>query len=265
MGRSRKTVDFLVSLNRYRDVLFKALGVPVLGTVLKRVMDARGTVFIHIPVGESLEVGGGTALPVEIAEHFIREACHHVILEYCPCRKVKGCKEHNVNTGCIFIGAGAREIDPRVGRHVSAEDALGHLRAAAASGLVPVVGKVKFDADYLGVKDHRRLMTVCNCCACCCLAGGVRQAPRDVRDLVVRLEGVEVSVESACVGCGTCVGACIFNQVEVVEGRAVIGEECKGCGRCAAACPNNAITVRVENPDYTSRCVELIGAYVDTG
>lgn len=263
MGRGRGTVEFLVGLNKYRDVLFRMLGLPLLGSGLKRAFDAKGAIFVHIPVYEGLEPEGGAPLPIAIAESFIRQACHHVILDFCPCRRAMSCEEYDERIGCIFLGRGAREISPEVGRHVNVEEALNNLYVAVRAGLVPVVSKVKFDADYLGVKEHRRLMTICLCCPCCCLAGGVRHAPRDVRDLIVRLEGLEVKTTGDCKGCGVCVEACIFKQIDIIDGQAVIGEECKGCGRCAAVCPNRAITVRVGDPTYVRRCIERVSSFVD--
>jgi UDP-glucose 4-epimerase len=264
MGFGRKTVDLLAGMNKYRDVMLKALNIPVLGSVLKLVMDQKGTVFTYIPVYENVEHNSGTALPITIAEHFIHEASHRVILSYCPCRRAMSCNEYDVNLGCIFLGEGAREITtPDVGRSVSIEEALGHLHKAVDAGLVPVVGKVKFDAAYLGVKKHHRLMTICICCPCCCLAGGIHFAPRDVRDVMVKLEGVEVKIIGDCIGCGTCVEACIFKQIKIIDGKAVIGEECKGCGRCANICPNDAIEIRVENPEYIRQCIDRISTYVD--
>jgi len=264
MGFSRKTVDRLAGLNKYRDPLLKLFNVPVLGSALKRVMDQKGTVFTYIPVNAAVEAGGSMALPVTIAEHFIQEASHRVILDFCPCRRAMNCSEHDVNLGCVFLGEGAREIrTPDVGRPAGAQEAMDHLHRAAASGLVPVIGKVKFDAAYLGVKKHHRLMTICFCCSCCCLARGIHHAPRDVRDVMVKLEGVEVKLVGECSGCGACVDVCIFKQRKIVDGMAVAGEECKGCGRCAAVCPNHAIEIRITNPDYIRQCVDRISTFVD--
>ena len=113
------------------------------------------------------------------------------------------------------------------------EEALERLHRAVEAGLVPVVGKVKIDAIGLGVKEHNRLMTICHCCSCCCLTGGVHYAPRDVRD------------------------------IQIIDDVAVVGKECKGCGRCTTICPNDAISIIVDNPDYINQCIERISAYVD--
>ena len=263
MGKGKRSVGFFASTSKYNNALFKVLGVPVLGPALKKVMDAKGTNFTFVPVYENVELAGGTALPVSIVEHFIDAAAYHVILDYCLCRKGNGCENYDVSLGCVFVGEGAREISEEVGRHVGKEEALAHHRRAVEAGLVPVVGKVKIDAIALGVKDHNRLMTICHCCPCCCLTRGVHHAPRDVRDILVRLEGVSVEVGGDCTGCGKCVEACIFKQITLSDGAAVVGEECKGCGRCATACPEDAITITVNNPDYVERCIDRIASFVD--
>lgn len=45
-----------------------------------------------------------------------------------------------------------------------------------------------------------------------------------------------------CMGFGSCVKACPFDAIHVVNGIAVVDKEaCKACGKCIAACPNNLI------------------------
>ena len=45
-----------------------------------------------------------------------------------------------------------------------------------------------------------------------------------------------------CLGFGTCVKACPFDAVHIVDGIAVVDPEaCKACGKCVAACPNHLI------------------------
>ena len=45
-----------------------------------------------------------------------------------------------------------------------------------------------------------------------------------------------------CIGMGTCVKACQFDAINIVNGIAVIDEEkCTGCGMCVKVCPKNII------------------------
>ncbi len=255
--------DHLLRLLKYKDALFKLTKIPLVSKVGKKLVDPKGVSLTYIPVTERIEVPPGTAVPASIVEDFINKASHHVILHKCPCRTANECEDFPRDFGCTFLGEATRGVDPRLGRHVSREEALEHYRRAREMGLVSVVGKFKGDALALGVKDHDRLLTLCHCCPCCCISGGLHNAEREFRDSIVKLEGLSVEVTDACNGCGLCVEACIFKQMSLVDGRASVGEECKGCGRCAAACKRGAIRIAVDNPDYIRRCIERISAFVD--
>ena len=50
------------------------------------------------------------------------------------------------------------------------------------------------------------------------------------------------SCNYGCLGEGSCVKACPFDAIHVVDGVAVVDkEECKACGKCIAACPKKLI------------------------
>lgn len=52
------------------------------------------------------------------------------------------------------------------------------------------------------------------------------------------------SCNSGCLGYGTCVKACPFDAIHVVNGVAVVDREaCKACGKCIAACPRHLISL----------------------
>ncbi len=45
-----------------------------------------------------------------------------------------------------------------------------------------------------------------------------------------------------CMGFGSCVNACAFDAIHIVDGIAVVDKEkCTGCSNCVAECPNNLI------------------------
>ena len=45
-----------------------------------------------------------------------------------------------------------------------------------------------------------------------------------------------------CLGFGTCVKACPFDAIHIIDGIAVVDKEkCKACGKCIAACPKHLI------------------------
>ncbi len=59
-----------------------------------------------------------------------------------------------------------------------------------------------------------------------------------------------------CLGFGTCVKACPFDAIHIVNGVAKVDRNaCKACGRCVAACPKHLIELIPDNAKYAVRCV----------
>lgn len=75
---------------------------------------------------------------------------------------------------------------------------------------------------------------ICDCTAAMRLGGGSKACPY------------------SCTGLGSCVEACKFDAIHVVDGVAVVDEEkCTSCGACVLACPKNLITlIPVSKPYY---------------
>ena len=58
-----------------------------------------------------------------------------------------------------------------------------------------------------------------------------------------------------CLGLGTCVTACKFDAIHIVDNVAVVDPEaCSGCGACAAACPKNLIELMPVSSKYYVAC-----------
>lgn len=64
------------------------------------------------------------------------------------------------------------------------------------------------------------------------------------------------SCNEGCLGFGTCVKACQFDAIHVINGVAVVDKErCKACGACAKACPKKLIElVPYEGKNYHVQC-----------
>ncbi len=59
-----------------------------------------------------------------------------------------------------------------------------------------------------------------------------------------KLAGGQKACRSGCLGFGTCVAACKFDAIHIVNGVAVVDEEkCTACGMCVKACPKNLIEI----------------------
>lgn len=58
-----------------------------------------------------------------------------------------------------------------------------------------------------------------------------------------------------CLGFGSCVKACAFDAIHVVDGVAVVDKEkCVACGKCVAACPNHLIEIVPYKAQHLVRC-----------
>ena len=60
---------------------------------------------------------------------------------------------------------------------------------------------------------------------------------------------------SGCLGFGSCVAACPFDAIHVVDGIAVVDKEaCKACGKCIAACPKHLIEIVPYDQKHLVKC-----------
>ncbi len=58
-----------------------------------------------------------------------------------------------------------------------------------------------------------------------------------------------------CMGLGSCVKACQFDAIHVIDGVAVVDREnCKACGKCVSVCPKHLIELIPDKASYTVRC-----------
>ena len=58
-----------------------------------------------------------------------------------------------------------------------------------------------------------------------------------------------------CLGEGTCVAACPFDAIHIVDGVAVVDKEaCKACGKCVAVCPKHLIELVPYDQKHLVQC-----------
>lgn len=56
-------------------------------------------------------------------------------------------------------------------------------------------------------------------------------------------------------GYGSCVKACAFDAIHVVDGVAVVDKEkCVACGKCVSSCPNNLIELVPYKSEHLVQC-----------
>ena len=244
---------------------------PVLETLVERsVFHGDDSVYLpsdrSIRINENLPQPESTVLPSALVDHFIRRAAYHWIMDFCLCREGNHCAEYPRHYGCIFLGQAVLDINPRLGRLVTADEALEHARRCREAGLVQLIGRNKLDVMWLGAGPGGRLLTICNCCPCCCLWKVLPEMSPRISAKVSRLPGVSVSVSQDCAGCGLCAeGACFVDAISLVDGRAQIGAECRGCGRCVEVCPNGAITLSYPGNGTVESAIRRLSQAVDVG
>lgn len=75
---------------------------------------------------------------------------------------------------------------------------------------------------------------------------------------------MEIKVdEKTCTGCGLCKKVCLYDAIEIVDGKAVINENCVFCGACIEACKFKSIEIvglaeeKKDFSDYKGVCVYL--------
>jgi ferredoxin len=218
-----------------------------------------------IPVNETVDQPEGMMAPSKIVEHFIRQANYHWIMNFCICRDSTHCKDYPVELGCLFLGEAVKDINPKFGRQVTTDEALEHVQKCRDAGLVHLIGKNKLDTVWLNAGPGDKLMTICNCCPCCCLWKILPEIKPEIAEKVNRLPGLSVQVTDNCIGCGKCTkDVCFVNAVHLEEDHAVIDQvACRGCGRCVEVCPSNAIEITLNDLSYISRSIEKLESKVD--
>ncbi|MBN2168731.1 MAG: hypothetical protein JW738_05760 [Actinobacteria bacterium] len=217
-----------------------------------------------LPLNQNIDLPEGVPLPTELLFRFIEEASHRTITEDgCMCRIACGCSNYPQEIGCLFLGDSSLEISESINREVTVEEAKEHARRAIDAGLVPMMGKVRFDNLIYMVKDKSRLVTICFCCECCCVSRHLREMKfSDFEEVYPRLDGVEIEVTGACNGCGNCADNCYMKAIRISSGKAVIGDYCRACGRCASECPEHAIEIKINDPEYLDKAYKRIRSYV---
>lgn len=266
------TPMWFVSLVRwsfpFRSLAAKATRLPLAGRLIEGMLFEGDDIMLMprtIAVSEEVEQRPQEVMPWQVLEHFIERAGFLWVMDECICRRSSGCKDYPVDLGCLFMGEAARGINPRLGREVTAEEARAHLARCREAGLFHLVGRNKLDTVWLNLRPGEKLLTVCNCCTCCCLWKILPDLSDDIACKLTRMPGVSVTVTEACEGCGQCIEAnCMVGALRMTAGRATIGHECRGCGRCAELCPRGAIAVTFDDgAEAMARSIERLERKID--
>lgn len=261
---------FINKIYRTRFFLSRLTRSRVVGWIVERMFFKNDDV-IFLPrdsvftIDETVEAPGSVAVPSGVVEHFIREAAFIWIMDFCICRDSEGCRDYPVEYGCIFLGPAADGINPGFGRPATADEATAHARRCREAGLVHMIGRNRIDTIWLNIGPPERLMTICNCCPCCCLWQTLPYMHPDISRKIFRMPGLHMAVDETCTGCGVCTkGICFVDAIHIADGRAVIEQsQCRGCGRCVSVCPQNAVSAVIENKAFIKNAIRQISKSVD--
>jgi ferredoxin len=269
----RKPPVFVVFLGKmfpYRFFVAKMTRVPPFKRLLDRMLFYQTNLtyllkdsVVEIQLEKHIQPPDNIVLPSQVVDHFIRNASHRFIMDFCICRRSMHCKNHPVELGCLFLGDAVKDIDPAYGKEVSLDEALAHVQKCRKAGLIHLVGRDHIDKTWLQVKSGEKLMTICSCCPCCCLWKWLPDLDPSIRSKVKRMPGVTVQVTNDCIGCRACVDSCFMHAIQLNNNKAYISDECRGCGRCVDTCPRHAIQLRIDDDLFLEKTIERVASAVN--
>lgn len=220
----------------------------------------------YIPINQALGTFENQILPVKVIKHFIDKASNIVMLHSCGCRVYNDCKVYEKTIGCMYMGDDTLNLlIPEDKGHVATKgEALERVERAVENGLTPLIGRAMDEAVGFGVKDTGKFLSMCFCCPCCCVDIKILKYASSSLNFIHKIEGLNVLVDKdLCIGCGECLDACVWNGMEMIDGKAHVSERCVGCGRCEAACPNGAISITFNDSGNIDELIKRLEAHID--
>ena len=266
MEPSRRFTRLIERFFPYRFSLAKLTNVPIVRWIITRMIFEKNDLtyltkdnVVEVQLNKEIEPVDNIGVPSKVVEHFIEESSYRFIMDFCICRESMDCKNYPIDLGCLFMGEAARRIPSELGRSASKEEALAHVKRCREAGLVHLIGRDKLDETWLGVGSKIPLVTVCNCCECCCLWRMRPYLNNSLSSTIKRMPGVEIKVNDNCTGCGVCTeDVCFLDGIKIKDDIAVLSDDCVACGRCADRCPHDAIEISINDKDFIDKTIERV-------
>lgn len=156
----------------------------------------------------------------------------------CRCRVGNHNCYHAIMTDIVIKQTASvwfRDLFPNDYRTITKEEAKGICRASRAAGLVQCLDR------HMYFNRSENYFVICNCCAESCIPLiAYRLFKRERFHFLASRSVVSIDPDK-CIGCGTCIDACPFEERELKEenGFATV-LNCQGCGLCVDVCPQGA-------------------------
>lgn len=216
-----------------------------------------------VEINETINIPEQKTAPVQVIKEIISRSRYIFRMDFCICRVSSDCKGYPSDLGCLFLGRGAARISERVGRLVSVREAVEHIERCQEAGLVHIIGRNRIDSVWLNTGPHDELLSICNCCECCCLWKMAPMLSTDIASSITPMEGVSIVIEpEGCIRCGVCTDTCFTGAIDLSEGLRHNPHICLVCGRCAEKCPRGNIKVLMSS-DAISDAIKRVEPLVD--
>lgn len=240
--------------------------------ITKFLFEGDGTYFIPnnnsintetINLNKKIEQPDMIVFPSDIIKEVIKNANHIVIMNKCLCRTSADCTDYPQDLGCIFLGRATKKISRKYCKEVTAKEAIEHVDKCDNAGLIHIIGRNKMDVRWMNVSPGYELLTICNCCPCCCLWRVLPDLSNNIKELFYKLPGLTVYCESnECILCKKCVDTCFNKSIYIKNNKISINNNCIGCGQCSNICPVNAMKISYNN-NYVDTVFDKIDSLVD--
>ena len=253
LSRKSKIMDNIIS-----KVVFEGDGtyfVPNDKSMTKENIESNKnkTTVSTIEINKNIQIVDKVITPTDIIKNIIKQSDDIVIMNKWLCKRSTNCEDYPIDLGCIFIGKTTKKISRRHCRTVSQQEAIDHIDKCDEAGLVHIVGRNKMDTLWMNVRPGDELLTICNCCPCCCLWKVYPNLSDGIQKDFYKLPGVSISMDyDKCISCKKCIDVCFSNAISYTDKISINHDVCIGCGQCTLKCPTNALRLNYENVDVES-------------
>ena len=199
----------------------------VTGIILAAVIVGGTGLFIGVFLGVA-----GKKFAVEVDER------EEAILGVLPGNNCGGCGYAGCSGLAAAIVKGEAEVGgcPVGGAPVAAK--VGEIMGVAAGAQVHEVAFVKCGGDCEKAKQEYEYHGLSDCTM-----------------VNMMQDGGPKACSYGCLGDGSCVQACPFDAIHIVNGVAVVDKEaCKACGKCVAVCPKHLIEIVPYDQKHLVKC-----------